>query len=453
VDIYERIFESTPDALLVIGREGEILRTNRQAEQMFGYARDEFLRVCVEQLIPERFASRHRQHRAAYAEEPRTRSMGEGLELLGLRKDGTEFPVDIMLSPMDNNGDFRVLCVVRDVTERKHAEEKFRSLLESAPDAMVITNARGEIVLVNSQTEWLFGYDRQELLGKTVEILVPDEFRAVHPKHRAAYFSAPRTRAMGEGIELNGRRKDGVEFPVEISLSPIRTAEGTLVSAAVRDISERRLANQMLRESLREKEVLLKEIHHRVKNNLAVISSMFYLQSTYTDHEPLLQMLQASQYRVRSMALVHESLYQSDNLAAVNFFEYATALSRQLMSSIGPSAAGVQLSTETESVEMRIDVAVPCGLILNELLTNALKHAFPGERHGKIEVGLTRENGEHCVLRVRDNGVGIPQKTVIDECQSMGFRLIRSLARQIDGSFEFVSQSQGTEARLRIPVA
>jgi protein-histidine pros-kinase len=237
---YGGLLEAAPDAMVILDRSGRIAAVNAQSEKLFGYARLELFGRPVEVLVPERFREKHPGFRAGYFTHPRTRSMGSGLELFARRKDGTEFPVEISLSPLLTEEGTLVTAAIRDISERKKVEAKFRGLLEAAPDAMVIVEKGGRIVLVNRQTERLFGYQREELLNEPVELLVPERFRDKHPAQRGGYFADPRFRAMGTGLELYGRRKDGTEFPVEISLSPLETEEGVLVSAAIRNITERK---------------------------------------------------------------------------------------------------------------------------------------------------------------------------------------------------------------------
>ena len=237
---FRGLLESAPDAIVVVDRQGEIVITNSQTEMMFGYQRDDILGKPVERLIPERFRGQHPLHRNNYVNSPRVRPMGSKLELFGLRSDGTEFPIEISLSPMQADDEFLVSAAIRDITERKHAEEKFRGLLEAAPDAMVVVDESGLIALVNSQTEKLFKYNRSQLIDRPVEILIPERFLKHHPQHRSSYFENPHVRPMGAGFSLFGIRSDGTEFPVEISLSPLKTEAGILVSAAIRDVTERK---------------------------------------------------------------------------------------------------------------------------------------------------------------------------------------------------------------------
>jgi PAS domain S-box-containing protein len=244
---FKGLLESAPDAMVIVNREGHIELINAQTEKLFGYKRVELLGNSVDVLVPERFRATHGGHRQGFFHAPRAREMGAGLELYGLRKDGTEFPVEISLSPLETEEGVLVSSAIRDITGRKKADDKFKALLQSAPDAMVIVNQEGKIALVNLQTERLFGYSAAELLNNKVEMLIPERYRGRHPSHRGGFFSDPKLRPMGAGLELYGLRKDGSEFPVEISLSPLETEEGVLVSSAIRDISERKRAEEELR--------------------------------------------------------------------------------------------------------------------------------------------------------------------------------------------------------------
>ena len=250
---YRGLLEAAPDAMVVVNQSGEIVLLNVQAEKQFGYRRDELVGQKVKNIIPEGFAERLIADGTRTAAEALAQQIGTGIELMGRRKNGTEFPIEIMLSPLENSEGILVTAAIRDISVRKAAEEhlgqmegRYRGLLEAAPDAMVVVNQAGEIVLLNVQAEKRFGYRRDELVGQRVKNIIPEGFaeRLIADGTRTAAEAL--AQQIGTGIELMGRRKNGSEFPIEIMLSPLESAEGILVTAAIRDISVRKAAEEHL---------------------------------------------------------------------------------------------------------------------------------------------------------------------------------------------------------------
>ncbi len=253
IDRYRGLLEAAPDAMVVVNQGGKIMVLNVQAEKHFGYGRDELVGQDVKNIIPEGFAERLIADGNRTAAEAMAQQIGTGIELYGRRKDGSEFPIEIMLSPLESAEGILVTAAIRDISVRKDAEKhlaqmesRYRGLLEAAPDAMVVVNQDGEIVLLNVQAEKQFGYRRDELVGQKVKNIIPEGFaeRLIADGTRSAAEAL--AQEIGTGIELNGRRKDGSEFPIEIMLSPLESAEGVLVTAAIRDISVRQAAEKHL---------------------------------------------------------------------------------------------------------------------------------------------------------------------------------------------------------------
>jgi PAS domain S-box-containing protein len=436
--------EAAPTGMILVDRNGCIALVNSQVEKLFGYARAELIGQPIEMLVPERFRKRHPDYRAGFFADSKTRSMGGGRDLYGLRKDGSEVPIEIGLNPLRTPQNEFVLSSVVDITERKHSADQFRLALEAAPTGMMMVDSEGRIVLVNAQVEKLFGYAREELIGEPIEKLVPERFRAHHPGFRNNFYHQPEARPMGGGRDLFGLRKDGSEMPIEIGLNPLRTAQGTFVLSSIVDITERKRLESALRQQLRERDVLLQEVHHRVKNNLQVISSLISLQRNSVGDDRSHSALDECATRVQAIALIHEQLYQARDFSSVPFYEYTHNLAATIFRTSGTSLDAVRLQLEIEPISVAVDTAIPCGLILSELITNSLKHAFPNGRTGTLRVALTSDSDGERALTVADDGVGLPEKFDPNSCQSLGMHLIHSLTDQIRGRFEYASDNGAT---------
>jgi PAS domain S-box-containing protein len=643
VERFRLAIEASPTGMIMIDAHGHIVLINAQMEKLFGYQRDELLGQSIETLVPERLRSGHSELRQAFSRDPSVRPMGAGRDLFGLRKDGSEVPIEIALNPVETSAGSFVLSSVVDITERKKSAERFRLSIEASPIGMILADRQGSIVLANAQVEKMFGHDSATLIGQPVEILLPERFRAGHPKLRTAFVGEPHARAMGAGRDLFGRRKDGTEVPVEIGLTPLETPEGGFVLTSIVDISERKRAEGersellaelraltkdlerrveartkdlaaahetlsrsetryralfddsptslwevdfseavaylgqlsghdaaavrarlisdpdvaatasakvrilavnrasvrmyeaaseteliqslaaifqggdilatfrdellafldgktslegdtvistlkgnsrnislrlnvlpghektlskvvvsifdmtshveaegRIRASLKEKEVLLKEIHHRVKNNLQVISSLLSLQARHLPDPEARRIFVESQNRVQAIALVHEKLYQSRDLSRIPFDEYVQTLVSNLCHSLDGAEREISPSVDAGGITLAVDVAIPCGLIVNELVTNSLKHAFPNRRGGCIQILLRRSGSDRLELIVQDDGVGLPSSLDPRQTPSLGLDLVFTFAEQLGATVD-VRRHPGTAYSFVFP--
>lgn len=449
---FRRVVEAAPSAMVMVNAEGRIMMVNLQAELMFGYTRAELLGQPVDLLVPARFRGQHPALRTKFFADPQSRPMGAGRDLYALRKDGSEFAVEIGLNPIVTEEGPMVLSAIVDISSRKSLEERFRLVVESAPNAMVMVNRRGRIEMINVQTERVFGYSRSELLGQPVEILVPERFRSHHPALRNDFFSDPKSRPMGAGRDLYALRKDGSEFAVEIGLNPIETEDGPMVLSAIVDISDRKNKEERIQAALKEKDVLLGEIHHRVKNNLQIVHSLLDLQSSRIEDPRVLEMLGETQNRIQSMALIHQTLYQSRDFSGVDFGHFLDNLAPILSASYGIDPERIALSIDAVDVLLPLSVAIPCGLIVNELVTNSLKHGYPGGRSGEICIKLAKDGDGYVRLCVADDGVGIDESIDFDNTTSLGLKLVTLLSEQVAGDLT-IHRAHPTEFVLRFPVS
>lgn len=329
--------------------------------------------------------------------------------------------------------------------------ERLRAMFESAPDGYIETDAGGVIVSANREAERMLGYARGELVGRTVEELVPPGVRELHVSLRERFSLGP-PREMGRGRNLVAQRRDGTTLPVEIRLAATVTPSGTRVVASLRDVSERRRQEEQLQDALQARDVLLREVYHRVKNNLQVVSSLLRWHARDAADQEVSARLEDAHARIRAMAAVHESLMSTANASCVGFASYVRELVDGLHLSQRMPHGEIAVSLEIdESLAVPLDRAVPCGLIVHELVSNAFEHAFPPQwspppEGRRIAIALT-QSGERLALVVADNGVGRSPEASRRR-GSLGLELVRILARQVGGEL-LLYDGNGTRAEVR----
>lgn len=444
--------EASPSGMVMMGQDGKIVMVNSMTEKLFGYSRQELIGSPLEMLVPERFRHQHPEYRQSYIGESKTRLMGHGRDLYGLHKNGQEFPVEVGLNPIETEQGIFVLAAIVDITDRKYAEEMIRLAVEASPNGMIMTNHQGIIVMVNTTTETLFGYSRAELIGRSIDILIPESHRAHHPELRSNYLKYPSSRAMGHGRDLYGLHKNGKEFPVEVGLNPTQTPQGFMVLASVIDITERKYQEKQLKTALKEKDLLLSEIHHRVKNNLQIIDSLLGMQSGMLLNSTVVSILKESQNRVRSMAMIHQILYESSDFSHVDFSNVVQSLVSNLSASYALDSSRVQINIDTDQVLLSIDTSIPLGLILNELCTNAMKYAFSENRTGNINISLKHLTENRLQVLVTDDGIGIPEEFDFENASSsLGLQLVQLLSEQISAELT-IQRRNPTSFSLIIPL-
>jgi PAS domain S-box-containing protein len=449
---YRTILEDIEDGYYEVDLEGNLVFFNDALCRIYGYSSDELMGMNNrEYTSPETSRKAFKIFNEVYI----TGKPSKVFDWELIKKDGSKIYVEISVSLIRDTGGvgtgFR--GIVRDISERKRAEEtlresenRYRAIFDGSLNLIYLHDFEGNFLDANDAALRSLGYNREEVSSITIkDLLSPDQQQKAYEQ----IVNILENTGKSEIMEYQLRTKKGNTIVVEISAAPLyRDGKPYAILGVARDITERKLDEERMLASLREKEALLREIHHRVKNNLQVISSLMGLQSTHIGKGQNAQTaLGDMQNRIKSMAIVHEKLYQSENFAGIDFGEYIASIAESISLSLLMGEGRIRLITDAESVTLGIDEAVPCGLILNELITNAVKHAFPADRAGRITAGIRKSGDGLVTIFVGDDGVGLSADYNIDSAATLGIRLVQILTKQLDGTMT-IGHDKGTEFRI-----
>jgi PAS domain S-box-containing protein len=443
------VVENAPNAILVM-QDGQHVFANPAGQKALGYLAEEFSGLNALAII-------HPDDRAKVRERIARITRGDANPpsvVTFVRKDGSTYLGEAASVPIEYNQRPAALILIRDITEQHRAEEAlrrseelFRQLADNLPQVLWVRDLSSErIEYVNPAYEKVFGRSRQSLYDARQTYL-----QAIHPddlERVTAAFSGQYLLNAPFEIQFRLLRPDGEERWARAHNYELKDEQGQIyrLFGMVEDITESRLREAELRASLEEKNALIKEIHHRVKNNMQVMISLIGLQAQRVSDENVRQMFHESEGRIRSMAMVHEQLYRSTSLSSIDFAAYLERLAWDLYGSFNIYSA-VELSVTTQPVTLSIEQAIPCGLLVNEIITNAFKHAFPQQRSGRVEIELEQQE-EWVRVRIHDDGAGIPAEIDLEQAETMGLKLINLLTRQVNGEMS-VERNQGTTFILR----
>lgn len=471
--------QASPTPLLLVDAEGRIVAVNRRASDLFGYAIGELVGAHIEVLIPESVRPYHAELRSAFMELPTSRSMGRGRDLFGVTRGGTPIPIEIGLDPVERNGRVWVLVSVLDIAERVNAERRIRMALDAVSNGVVMVDARGTIVLANAQTSEIFGYPREALIGRPVEMLVPERYRRRHRVFRTSYANVKQARRMGDGQELYGLRADGREIPVEIALTPIESPDGVLIMSTIMDLTERRRHELDTEARNRQLSVLNAELtqfaysaSHDLKAPLNSIDGLLGCAIEDLDDGDVNEV---RHNLVRARTLASRLTHRIEDMLAI-----AGAVDRPEISEPIDLAALVHETWEAMPISGRepspvlevtlrhttplITTRAMLASILENLISNALKFTDPAQPLCRVQVASRSVDG-WCEIAVGDNGIGIPvdhHGEVFDmfkrfspdhpEGSGLGLALVRKYVEVLGGEIGFVSSPEGTTFTFRLPV-
>ncbi len=474
-DIVSEILNASADATIITDEDGIMTVVNQAAEQLFGYTQDEMLGETVEMLIPREQRDRHVQLRGSYRKAPRARPMVSGLEIYGRRKDGSSFRAEIALNPIETDDGLIVTSTVRPVSPVNDSEAYFRNLLESAPDAMIIIDEQGKIAIVNAQVETMFEYSREDLLGQPIEMLLPDRLRKQHVRHRRQFAIEPILRPMGVGRELLGKRSDGSEFPVEISLSPVTTAGGRFVSSVIRDVTKRKRMEDEIIAARRDAErankansAFLAAASHDLRQPVQALSLLNGALRRTVKDERALQMIDSQQHSLTAMTNLLNSLLDISRLdAGAVTPELEEFPIRRLTDRLSDEFArqaqhsGLAFSSVPSDAVVYSDPN-----LLAEIIQNFVSNAIRYTNEGSVKLECVDGEGV-CRILVSDTGIGIDEGQLEEifrefhQCKmpgasnegfGLGLAIVKRLAELLDLQIGVESEvGEGSTFSVTIP--
>ncbi len=444
---FRQLTENVSAAVYTFNMEGRFTYVNPSTTKITGYSENELLSMRFFDIV-------HPEFRELVMSRGFDRIKGEDViqkyEFKIITKQGGVRWVEIYNSRTTIDSLVVVLGTATDITERKNADQriresdgKYKHLVESIEEGLVIADESENITFTNKASRKIFGYTEEEMSTMNFKKLVSSEDFS-----RLQMETDKRIKGKSSKYELEIIRKDGEKRLISITASSLWDNDDYIGSIGIFvDITEIRQAEEKIKFQLREKEVMLQEIYHRVKNNLQIISSMLKLQSSYVEDEYSVQMFRNCQHRVKSMSLVHEKLYRSDNLSKISFKDYTESLTKNLFNSLNINGNRIKYELDINDVDLNISVAIPCGLIINELITNALKYGFPNNKKGIIKISMNKLDNGKLNLTVWNNGIDLPKDFDMTNLSSFGMRLVDILKEQLEAEL-IIERKEGVAFSL-----
>lgn len=440
---YRTIFTNSNNVMLLIDIEsGKIKDANRAAEKFYGWSQDELTNMYIRDINT-------RPTEAVKREMDKARYNQKNVFYFKHRMANGEIrDVEVYSGLVKIEGEHYLNSIINDISERMKAErelKKFKLGIERSSNVVFITDIEGNIEYVNPSFTRVYGYTQKEAVGNNPKILKSGLFDA---SYYEKFWDTITSGNVMEG-EIINRTKEGRFVNIRLSSNPIINDDNEIIGflAIQEDITEQKKKDEALKESLIEKEVLLSEIHHRVKNNLAIISGLLELNLYQEEKSSTEEIIKDSQLRIKAMANVHEMLYESASFSNISFSKYIDGLIESISKSFKDHNFKLRIKKNIEDVELNVNQAIPCGLILNELITNALKHAFKGRKNGTVQIDLHQIRGV-IELKVEDNGGGMADDVDPLQSQTLGLTLIKILSQQLDADLDIGNSETGFFARI-----